>query len=160
MYYFLASPVTAGNTHLLLILWYGSQVRWVYRCNLHMEERALRGRTGRACFHSEEVRSTRCRVAPTRANPLNWRRTPPHESCWERCDRRHRQRLADEAITRSFTFKRTNRCMHPAFTPKPRDDRPVTFMPSAAPLCAAACGKDFNFGSIGYKRSSDPRNDR
>ena len=30
---------------------------------------------------SEEIRSTRCRVAPTRANPLDWRRPPPHESC-------------------------------------------------------------------------------
>jgi hypothetical protein len=35
----------------------------------------------RAFIHSEEVRSNRCREAPTRANPLDWRRPPPHESC-------------------------------------------------------------------------------
>ena len=42
--------------------------------------RAVRRRR-RAFIQSEEVRSTHCRVAPTRASPLDWRRPPPHESC-------------------------------------------------------------------------------
>jgi len=43
--------------------------------------RCMGRRRRRAFIQSEEVRPTRCRVAPTRANPLDWRRPPPHESC-------------------------------------------------------------------------------
>ena len=42
---------------------------------------AGRRRRRRAFIQSEEVRSTRCRVAPTRASPLDWRRLPPSRLC-------------------------------------------------------------------------------
>ena len=36
----------------------------------------------RAFLHSEQVRSTRCRVAPTGASTRDWRRPPTHEGCF------------------------------------------------------------------------------